>query len=73
MTVIAIIILTAWTIGIIATAAGIAMLGREHPALDAAMHINTVRVCLALALVTVFWPATLIALGLQHLTGRGQR
>ncbi len=73
MTVIAIIVLTIWAAGIAATAAGIVMFGREHPALDAALFVDPVRVCLALALVTVFWPAALIAAGLQQLTGRGDR
>lgn len=70
MTVIAVIVLAIWVIGIAATTAGIAMIGREHPAVDAAMFADPVRFCLMLAVVTVFWPAMLAAYGLQYLAGR---
>ncbi|WP_225840267.1 hypothetical protein [Streptomyces sp. NK08204] len=73
MTIVAIVVLAIWALGIIATAAGLAVIGRDDLTLDAAMSTDPVRACLALAVVTVFWPAAAVVVGLRHLMERGQR
>ncbi|GHH29993.1 hypothetical protein [Streptomyces rubradiris] len=73
MTVAAIIVLAVWALGIVALTVALAVAGREHPLVDAAMFTDPVRTCLSLALVTVFWPAAVAATGLRRLMERGQR
>lgn len=73
MTAFAVIALAVWVAGVGLIAALIPAALREHPFAGLAFSVDPVRVCLAVALVVVFWPSAVIAAGLSWLVNRGQR
>lgn len=73
MTVVAITILTVWALGIVVLAAVFPSVARQQPEIEMGFVVDPVRAALLAAVVTVFWPAALLAVALVHLIGRGQR
>jgi uncharacterized membrane protein YwaF len=74
VTVIAVIVLAIWAVGIVVFAVALPAVGRaEHPFVDAAFVTDPVRACLVTAVLAVGWPGALIAAGLLHLTDRSSR
>ena len=73
MTALAVAVLAVWAAGVVIIAALIPGALREHPFAQVAFSIDPARICLAVALIVVFWPSAVIAAGLSWLVNRGQR
>lgn len=73
MTVLAIVVLAVWALGIVAFAAAYPHTVGDHVELDAAWSIDPVLAGLVSALAIVLWPAALAVAGLVWLADRGRR
>ncbi|MBA0053492.1 hypothetical protein E0L36_22210 [Streptomyces sp. AJS327] len=73
MNALAVIVLVVWAVGIPLGAAATVVQARQDPWLSMAFHIRPVAVGLYCALLVVWWPATVLAALLLHVSGQGAR
>lgn len=73
MTVLIVVVLIVWLIGIAGFTAAAVQIHRSDPLLGAAFATNPVYASLVLAVVAVGWPGAVIAAALNRLMERGAR